>query len=403
MTDDRQDELNLGAVERLLGYFDTQVLAAYRNEPHKYAIKSDYFSGELEITAEYYRELEHSGRRGESVDIRFGYRTRKDGNLAIVAWLPDLFEKSKSHIDRWAAFQLKNPEWTTEYDERFTNWVRRYLEGNWEVDNGPSYYLAETIKVINGFTSELVGIPLYKHQPDETLSYPAAENTHRYQDSHKELYGYLIDGLDKACISQLAARLGKNIKVGDKTTVQALKQVFPDLETSPAFGRGMSLVSEQRRLSSHGVRPPTTNFQAFSQFTKDLSLCLEGIKEVLAILEREFRMSGEQAYKRHQAKTSLPKIVEPAQGHFSIVQASRMVGKTVAKVEYGFREHLENVHESEVLIIYFTDGSTMSIETGSNAWNLSDDEKGLRRDDFHVDFVIHWVPELPTNTLGSAS
>jgi hypothetical protein len=312
MTDDRQDELNLGAVEHLLGYFDTEVLAAYRNEPHKYAIKSDHFSGELEITAEYYRELEHSGRRGESVDIRFGYRTRKDGNLAIVAWLPDLFAKSKSHIDRWAAFQLKNPEWTTDYDERFPNWVRRYLEGNWEVNHGPSYYLAETIKVINGLTSELVGIPLYKHQPDETLSYPAAENTHQYQDSHKELYGYLIDGLDKVCISQLAARLGKNIKVGDKTTVQALKKVFPDLETSPVFGRAMSLVSEQRRLASHGVRPPATNYQAFSQFTKDLSLCLEGIKEVLSILEREFRMSGEQAYKRHQAKTSLPKIVEQA-------------------------------------------------------------------------------------------
>jgi hypothetical protein len=298
MTDDRQNELDLGAVERLLGHFDPQVLAAYRNEPHKYAIKSDYFSGELEITSEYYRELENSGRRGESVDIRFGYRTRKDGNLAIVAWLSDLFEKSKSHINRWAAFQLQDPEWTTEYDERFSNWIRRYLEGNWKVDNGPSYYLAETIKVINALTSELVGIPLYKHQPDETLNYPATENTHRYQDSHKELYGYLIDGLDKACISQLAARRGKNIKVGDKTTVQALRKVFPNLETSPAFGRAMSLVSEQRRLASHGVRPPAANFPAFSQFTKDLSLCLEGIKEVLAILEREFGTSGEQAYKR---------------------------------------------------------------------------------------------------------
>jgi hypothetical protein len=54
MTNDRQNELNLGAVERLLGYFDPQVLAAYRNEPHKYALKSDYFSGELKTTSEYY-------------------------------------------------------------------------------------------------------------------------------------------------------------------------------------------------------------------------------------------------------------------------------------------------------------------------------------------------------------
>jgi hypothetical protein len=403
MTDDRQNELNLGAVERLLGYFDPQVLAAYRNEPHKYALKSDYFSGELQTTSEYYSELENSGRRSESVDIRFGYRTLKDGNLAIVAWLPDLFKKSKAHINRWAAFQLTDPEWTTEYDERFTNWTNRYIEGNWGVDNGPSYHLAKTIRVINGLTSELVGIPLYKHQPDETLSYPAAENTHRYQDSHKELYGYLIDGLDKECISQLAARLGKNIKVGDKTTLQALKKVFIYLETSPAFGQAMSLVSEQRRLASHGVRPPAKSFRAFSQFTRDLSLCLDGVKEILALLERKFGMNGEQAYERHQTKTSLPKIAQPAQAHFSIVQASRMLGKTVAKVEYGFRVHIDDVHESELLIIHFTDGSIMSIDTGSNSWNLSDDEKGLRPEDFHVDFVIHWVPELPTSAAGSAS
>jgi hypothetical protein len=80
-----------------------------------------------------------------------------------------------------------------------------------------------------------------------------------------------------------------------------------------------------------------------------------------------------------------------------------MVGKTVAKVEFGFREHIDDVHQSEVLIIRFADGSIMSIDTGSNAWNLSDDEKGLRPDDFHVDFVIHWVPELPTSNSGSAS
>src|SRR5438132_1880136 len=127
MTDDSQDELDLVAVERLLGYFDTQVLAAYRNELHKYLIKSDYFSGELEITSEYYRELERAEQRDKSVNIRFGYRTLKEGNLAIVAWLLDLFEKSKSHIDRWAAFQLKDAVWKTEYDERLSNWVRRYL------------------------------------------------------------------------------------------------------------------------------------------------------------------------------------------------------------------------------------------------------------------------------------
>jgi hypothetical protein len=39
-------------------------------------------------------ELEAAGRTNESVSIGFGYRTLRDGNLAVVAWLPDLFEKS---------------------------------------------------------------------------------------------------------------------------------------------------------------------------------------------------------------------------------------------------------------------------------------------------------------------
>jgi hypothetical protein len=128
-----------------------------------------------------------------------------------VAWLPDLIEKSKAHVERWAAFRLKNPEWTTDHDERFSNWLRRYVEGCWDVDNGPLFYLGETIQTVNGLTSELVGIPLYKHEIDPTLGYPAAENTHRYQDAHNVLYGYFIDGLDKKYISALASKLGKAI------------------------------------------------------------------------------------------------------------------------------------------------------------------------------------------------
>jgi hypothetical protein len=395
MSTSKYNESDLKSVEHLLGYYNQQVLAAYRNEPHKYRIESDYFEGELAVTNEYYSELESTGKTSEVVSIRFGYRTLRDGNLAIVAWLPDLFEKSKSHVQRWSAFHLKNPEWTTDYDERFGNWVLRYLEGNWDVDDGPLHYLGQTIKIINGLTTELVGVPLYKHEIDETLGYPAAENTHRYQDSHKGLYGYLIDGLDKGCISVLASRLGKTVKVDGRKTIQAIITLFPDLETSSHFMPAVNLVSEHRRLASHGVRPSAQNFPAFSQFTKDLSLCLEAIKELLAMLERDFGINGEAAYEHHEAKKWLPHINRPPQAHYSIVQASRMKGKTIEKVESGFRKEIEGVHESEALIIYFTDGSIMSLEAGSNVGNLTSDKNGLRPEDFHVDFIVHWVPELP--------
>jgi len=390
----KYNESHLKSIEHLLGYYDQQVLAAYRNEQHKYKIQSDYFEGELTINDEYYKELENNGKTSESIRVRFGYRTLRDGSLAIVAWLPDL-KNSKAHIQKWSAFQLNNPEWTTDYDERFGNWVLRYIEGSWDVDNGPTHYLGQIIRIINGLTTELVDIPLYKYEIDKALSYPAAENTHQYQDSHKELYGYLIDGLDKECISRLALELGNNIKVGDKKTIQAIKMLFPDLGTSQNFITAVNLVSEKRRLASHGVRPPAERFPAFSQYTKDLFLCLEAVKELLIILERNFKVNGEEVYKRYEAKKRLPNINRSPEAHYSIMQASRMKNKTVEKVEFGFREEIKGLHESEVLIIYFTDGSIMGLETGSNAGNLANDENGLQPEDFHVDFIVQWVQELP--------
>lgn len=395
MATSRYNESDLKSVEHLLGYFDQQVLASYRNEPDKYIIKSDYFEGELTVTSEYYDKLEKIGKSNEYVSIRFGYRTLQNGDLVIVAWLPDLFEKSKGHIQKWSSFQLKNVEWAKENDERFNNWILRYLEGSWDVDNGPLHYLGQKIKIINGLTIELVGVPLYKHEIDETLGYPAAENTHRYQDSHKVLYGYLIDGINKDCISRLATELGKNTKVGNKKTIKAITELFPDLEISSNFKPAVNRVSEQRRLASHGVRPPAEHYSAFSQFTKDLYLCLDAVKELLIVLEQNLGVNGKDMYKRYEAKKGLPRIIRPPEANYSIVQASRMIGKTVEKVEFGFREENECTHVSEALIIYFTDGSIMSLDTGSNVGNLTNEENRLNPESFHVDFIINWVPELP--------
>jgi hypothetical protein len=204
--------------------------------------------------------------------------------------------------------------------------------------------------------------------------------------------------LDKDCISLLAGQLGKHIKIGDKNTKAALVTLLPQLDTSSHFKQAMALVSAQRRLASHGKRAPATYFPASEQFTKDLWLCLEAVKEVLTALEHEFGVIGEQAHKRYQARKWLPHITRPAEAHYSIVLAAKMVGKTVERIEYGFREDLDGVHASEALIIYFTDGSIMGLQAGSNVRNLITDENGLRPEDFHVDFVVNWVPERPGNT-----
>ena len=384
---------------RLLGYFDQQVLAPYRNEPHKYLIASDYFEGSLSVTNEYFLELEAAGKTNESVSVGFGYRTLRDGNLAIVAWLPDLVEKSKSHIERWAAFRLKNPEWKeTDDDERFGKWLQRYVKGSWDIDNGTLFYLGETIKTINGLTSELVGVPLYEHEIEQTLGFPSAENTHRYQDAHEALYGYFIDGLQKECIVALGSKLGRTLHVNSKRTVEAVTKLFPGLQTSPNRTVATKLVSEQRYLASHGVRPKPESCSAFSKFTEDLSLCLKAVEELLAMIENEFGVNGEEARKRHEARAWLPKINHERSPHDSIDEARRMEGKTVERVEVGYREDREGVHGSEAIIIYFTDGSIMGLETGSNAQNVASRNDGVRPEHFHVNFRPQWVPGLPTGT-----
>ena len=61
---------------------------------------------------------------------------------------------------------------------------------------------------------------------------------------------------------------------------------------------------------------------------------------------------------------SLPKIVGGVEPHYSICEATRMVGKTVENVEFGKRKDIEEVHQSEVLCVEFTDGEILGLDTG---------------------------------------
>jgi len=54
-----------------------------------------------------------------------------------------------------------------------------------------------------------------------------------------------------------------------------------------------------------------------------------------------------------------------------------MIGKTIAHAQYGLEEPSNEAHGPEMLIVYFTDGSSVSITIGSNAYSLSCNFKGL--------------------------
>ncbi len=103
-------------------------------------------------------------------------------------------------------------------------------------------------------------------------------------------------------------------------------------------------------------------------------------------------MNGDVARRRQSAKRLMPRIDRPPKPNYSIAQIPTIKGKTVERVEFGFRQPIEGVHQSEAIILHFTDGSSLGIDTGSNAANIAWKHEGLQAEDFHVDFMLQWVP-----------
>ncbi|HEX6371172.1 MAG TPA: hypothetical protein VF006_19795 [Longimicrobium sp.] len=384
--------LNTSLSENLIGYFDQQVLAAYRNEPDKWVIKTDYFEGHVGITETYYWEIQDSA--GEhNIDIRFGYRALQNGDLAIAVWLPDLVDKSPGHLTRWRGFHLQEAAWS-QVDDRFALWLQRHVEGDWEVENGVRSRLSEKISLVRSVTAEVLDIPLFKHALSHSLSFPSAENTHRYEDAHRELYGYLIDGIDKSCLAALANVLGKTVNTNSVKTVETLQKLLPRLLAPASFDKAYARTSEARRQAAHGVRAPAKRWPAFTSFSDDLELWVLAADELLTELEDVLKVDAIRAAERHMSKQGLPPIGRPSESYYSICSATEMVGKTVERVEFGFREDLEGVHGAEALIIHFTDGSILGLSTGSNAGNVASQHPEMRPEDFRTSFDLNWVPPL---------
>jgi len=372
---------------KIVGFFDQRVLASYRSEPDKYVLETDNFEGHLRIAYS-----DEALSLPDSIDIRFGYRTCVNGDLALAVYLPDLVEKSSTHVQRWAAYSLNTSVLMTEPDGRFEMWKARYLEGSWDIENGPRFHLTDTIELINALCLEKVGQTLFKYKDNPALNFPSVQNTHAYQDAHRELYGYILDGLEMETIKRIAVSQGFVVDKSAARTVKALKNALPSLPSTSVLWHVLEKVSNERGNAGHGVRPSAQRFSAFEEFTSDLEKSVTGLKELLVTLESVFRMESERARTRQEAKKWLPQIEKPSMAHFSINKIRDIVGKTVERAEFGFRQHIDGLHQSEAIILHFTDGSTLGVDTGSNATNVADEYEGLQPEDFHTDFVLSWVP-----------
>ena len=85
----------------------------------------------------------------------------------------------------------------------------------------------------------------------------------------------------------------------------------------------------------------------------------------------------------------LPKIASPALPEFFEL-AKKMEGKTIKKIEYGYGEHVTDAHQTEVLILEFTDGTKVGISIGSNAMEF---KRSVNPEKLKVDFMFDWDDE----------
>lgn len=380
----------------VIGYFEADVLSLYSSNPHKYTIETDYFEGELKTSAEYFEELDTSGKRDESIRIRFGYHAKSDGGLCLAVFIPDLANAAPLEQKKWSPFIVKN-DTLADSDERFTMWFDRNIQGSWGVKNGARKRLTAVIEKINACCKALTGHPLYSKVPNSSVTYPCSQNTYAYEDSHKNLYGFLVDGLSKKCLLALAEKRQKNIlEAANMKPPTLLRHVFTEFDKESQLYKVLSLISTERGNSSHGVRSSAKACDAFGLFNRDLEQAVESFELLLKLIEQEFTVSATHELRRQEIMQYLPKIVDGGiESNYSICQATQMVGKTVEKVWFGLREDHELIHQSEALFIQFKNGEQLVIDTGSNVVNIADQAK-IKPNEFHVDLNLTWVP-APSN------
>lgn len=90
----------------------------------------------------------------------------------------------------------------------------------------------------------------------------------------------------------------------------------------------------------------------------------------------------------------LPKIRGVSQNMFANSdEIAKAQGKTILSVEYGVEENRPDQHQSQAVILHFTDGSKLGIQVVTNAGNLVSRGRVDREDEFHADLIFTWKDE----------
>ncbi len=378
--------------EKYFQYFDRAVLNFYRTNSHVYELTEDDMGGQITVSDQWDESLED---QFSYIDLKFTFRKLADKRICVGVFMPLFKDKvSEKDYSKWVGFHIEQPEFHKNNYE-FERWVSRYIDGSWEIQDGPKIQIEQEIKLINALTRIKFGIPFFKHEEYRLLNYPTAENTEEYIKAILELYRLIIDGMEKESIIKLADFLESEL-TDERKRLNSIKELLP-VELVEKIHKPINSVS-RKRMSIHGI--PSKGVKAylsFDSFNSDLKGIHSALSELKVWLEKTLKLEAESCLKRLEALKLFAKIDGPPSPRFKIVEAQRMVGKQIEKVEFGKTEFHKDVHRNEAINIFFADGTAMTIRVGSNAYNISCEHSQIKPSDFHTDLMLFWAEKIRSN------
>lgn len=378
----------------MMHYYRSAVLAMFQSQSEKYDLRIDEFEGKVQLTDRYYRECEERNERCY-ISVAFGFRACKNGEWAVAAYGPDLDQASSDEQQLWIGFRIEEDAFPGELDMRFKKWFDRYIKGSWDVPEGPLARLDRVVGQVNAIASCVVGVPLFKFPNIRKLCFPLAENTHRYQDAHGEVYKLIIDGLNRDTLKELGDRVGVALKADNDRTVKSLGKLLSSNSVRATVLPPLEQVSKQRRLVGHNERPMSQSFSAFEEFGKDIRAVVAALEAVRDDLARRLDVNVARCEQRASALESLPVFDEnrPVLPNYAIARAFQMKGKQVVRVCGGETVSKPGSPEMEALVLEFSDGSMMTLELASNIKRVLEDVP-VELEAVHLWFHVTDVPPM---------
>jgi hypothetical protein len=255
--------------------------------------------------------------------------------------------------------------------------------------DGPIGQIKREVALLSALTEEALGCPLFRAIDNPLLTLPAAENTEALKRAYEQLSCLILDGLNKEVLEALARKLG--ISLGDSSkTLNSLKELLPSAMV-PSIHEPLRRVRHER-ARVHGIQQ-TGPCPARAEFTRaaiDVAGALQGLRRWL---EEELGFNSEACMDRQSAtKMLFPVFSGPPRPAEKLGTLKETEGKTIKSVQFGQEAPHEDCHESEAIVLEFTDGTALTIRVGSNAQNLTSEHPGIRPRDIHTDLMVFWRP-----------